>query len=230
MTAALHVSPRECRLVVDRLLLLQGLPLGAVPPIREAVLACQSAGLDALAELTTALDTGTAARPGQLVVAEHDDSTTSVDCLAQHALLVLPALVDLVRTIGAVDERQLRVRRLQGAAFLGGLSASLRAGDPAVQVTSESTVTVLPRGQGGAPDALVPYESVPTSIRIDEELWWQLYRRSNLVLSPDDPVSRRHAGATLVDEAGRVFGDTDEVIDVDLYQGRTAPGFDETHA
>lgn len=227
----LHVSPRECRLVVDRLLLLQGLPLGAVPPLREAVLACQSTGLDALAELTTGLDTGAAARPGQLVVTEYDGSATSVDCLAQHALLVVPALVDLVRTVGAADERELRVRRLRGATFLGGLSASLRAGDPTAQVTSgevESTVTVRPRGQL-APDALVPYESVLTSIRIEEELWWQLYRRSNLVLSPDDPVSRRHAGATLVDEAGRVFGDTDEVIDVDLYQGRTAPGFDETH-
>ncbi|MQA03441.1 MAG: hypothetical protein GEV07_12190 [Streptosporangiales bacterium] len=216
--------------MVDRLLLLQGLPLGAVPPIRDAVLACESAGLDALAELVTGLDAGTAARPGELVVTESGCSVTSVDCVAQHALLVLPALLDLVRTVGVVGEHELRVREVRSAAFLGGLSASLGAGDPTVEVTSESgecVVKVRPCGQL-APEDLVPYESAPTGIGVDEELWWRLYRKSNLVLSPDDPVSRRHAGATLIDEAGRVFGDTDEVVDKDLYQGRTAPGFDET--
>lgn len=220
----LHVSPRECRLVVDRLLLLQGVPLGAVPPIRDCILASQVAGLDALRELTDGLDAGSAARQGQLVVVETGESSTTVDCLDQHALLVAPALLDLVRIVGVVDELELHVRRVRSAEILDGLNASLRANGLTLRVargdTADCRLTVRPDR--------MREEFVFRGTDVDEALWWRLFRRSNLVLSPDDPVSRRHAGATLVDDAGRVFGDTDDVIDLDLYQGRTSPGFDET--
>lgn len=228
----LRVSPRECRLVVDRLLLLQGLALGAVPPTRDWVLACELAGLGALGELVDDLYAGATTHPGQLAVESKDTDTTTVDCLGQHALLVGPALLDLVRTVGVGREHEVRVRRVRDGRFFRGLAACLRDADPSVElaVEGESCVLTARPATGADEPARVPYEAMPCGLDVDEDLWWRLFRRSNLVLSPDDPASRRHAGATLVDEAGRVFGDTDEVIDKDLYQGRTSPGFDETQA
>jgi hypothetical protein len=65
-------------------------------------------------------------------------------------------------------------------------------------------------------------------IAVDAELWWTAYRRSNLALSVDTRVSRRHAGATIVEEDGTVRGATDDEIDPTIYSGDRKALFDET--
>jgi hypothetical protein len=46
------------------------------------------------------------------------------------------------------------------------------------------------------------------------ERWWALYHRSNEALTPDSPLSRRHAGASVLSEDGQILHDADDDLDM----------------
>jgi hypothetical protein len=77
----------------------------------------------------------------------------------------------------------------------------------------------------GGPERLA---AATVGVAVEAATWWAAYRRSNLALSVDTRVSRRHAGATIVDPDGTVRGAVDDEIDPTVYSGDRAPLFDES--
>ncbi|MFJ5846107.1 hypothetical protein [Streptomyces sp. NPDC092903] len=97
----LRLSPRELRLVTERLLQAQGLALGAVPAVRDLVLHAQAAGLPALQFLADGLGEADRENSGRVEIAAETAGALVVDCLGQSALVVAPALLDLLQAVPA---------------------------------------------------------------------------------------------------------------------------------
>jgi hypothetical protein len=257
--STIRLSLRETRLVVERVLLVAGLPAGMVGPVRDVILDAEALGLGGLAYLR---DEWAALEQADVTDVSADGSGEGVivvDCHDQPACVVSPAILDLA--VGAVHRHRtsiLRVRRVRDAGFLGALVGTAERHRVRLvvvpQMTAAHTVAVGACGPGrealqfapaaapevaealilGAPmqsgtprDPLVTLTGATHLARVTREglsvpgdLWWHLFHKSNEALSPDSSISRQHAGASVLDEAGRIIGDTDD--DQDLGSERAA--------
>jgi hypothetical protein len=218
--AALRVSPREYRLVVERLLQYAGLDRGLVVPLRDIVLDAELATGAALRYVVEHSDRLTACAPARVA----GDGVPS--------LLAAPSVLDDARRLGSVTVRGLDapelLRGLRVSAARCGVAAEVTVAEDAVRVAvtgpAPAAASVAERLAGG-PERLA---AMTDGIAMDADLWWRAYRRSNLALSVDTRISRRHAGATIVEEDGTVRGATDDEIDPTVYSGDRKALFDES--
>jgi hypothetical protein len=216
----LRVSPREYRLVVERLLQYAGLDRGLVVPLRETVLDAELATGAALRYLVEHAER----------IAAHAPARVAGDGVP--ALLAAPSVLDAARQAGSVT-----VHRLDAAELLAGLRISgLRCGANVEVSADGDAVRVVVTGPApgpasnaerlaGGPQRLA---AMTDGIAVEADLWWTAYRRSNLALSVDTRTSRRHAGATIVEDDGTVRGATDDEIDPTIYSGDREALFDES--
>lgn len=230
MSTTMRVSPREYRLVVERLLQLAGLDRGAVVPLREHVLEAELATGTALRYLLDRFDRIAETAPVGPVARVVDGE---LDADGAPALLLAPAVLDAARRQGRVTIRrangsdQLAGLRLGGARYGVRVDVDADAGETRVAV--HAAQTAVPDGVAerlaGSPELL---DAARRGICIDRQTWWSAYRRSNLALSVDTRTSRRHAGATIVEPDGTVRGAVDDEIDPTIYSGDRPPLFDES--
>ncbi|PWV80430.1 hypothetical protein SAMN05421630_109307 [Prauserella marina] len=201
----LRVSLRETRLVTERIVMLLGVPKGAWPAVREAVVAAEALGLEGLAFLD-----GRA--PGGWVTPEitgEDGPLITVAAPGAPAPFALPALLDLavatlaehgtavVTVTGLTDTALLRAAGPLGARLGAHVRVSGTEGAPVLE-TSGST-TAIPAGSRAAMaggEHLL--EAALHGLAVPAALWWRLYHRSNEALTEDTPLSRNHAGAALL--------------------------------
>ncbi|CAM5507164.1 hypothetical protein STENM223S_03043 [Streptomyces tendae] len=168
----LRLSLRELRLISERLLQAQGLALGAVPAVRDLVLHAQAAGLPALQFLSEGLSGADRAESGRVEIAAEAPGALVADCLGQSALVVAPALLDLLQA-----EPGERVTLWAGRVEHIGLAAVLEH-----QGTDRGVVlTVTPAPSSAAPAAGLP--SVPDGLAGDGVLLVMERRAPEL---PDD--------------------------------------------
>ncbi|MFJ8748044.1 hypothetical protein ACIREO_01675 [Streptomyces sp. NPDC102441] len=143
----LRLSLRELRLVTERLLQAQGLALGAVHAVRDLVLHAQAAGLPALQFLAEGLSAADRDGSGRVEIAAETPDALVVDCLGQSALVVAPALLDLLQAVPGE-----RVTLWAGRVERAGLAAVLEH-----QGTDRGVViTVTPTAPDAAPAAGLP--------------------------------------------------------------------------
>ncbi|MDG9723257.1 hypothetical protein [Streptomyces sp. DH41] len=143
----LRLSLRELRLITERLLQAQGLALGAVHAVRDLVLHAQAAGLPALQFLSDGLNAADRAHSGRVEIVAESPGSLMVDCLGQSALVVAPALLDLLQA-----EPGERVTLWAGHVERAGLAAVLEH-----QGTDRGVVlTVTPAATDAAPVAGLP--------------------------------------------------------------------------
>ncbi|MEU3729711.1 hypothetical protein AB0E81_09910 [Streptomyces sp. NPDC033538] len=143
----LRLSLRELRLITERLLQAQGLALGAVHAVRDLVLHAQAAGLPALQFLSDGLSAADRAHSGRVEIVAESPGSLVVDCLGQSALVVAPALLDLLQA-----EPGERVTLWAGRVERAGLAAVLEH-----QGTDRGVIlTVTPTATDAAPAAGLP--------------------------------------------------------------------------
>ena len=132
----LRLSLRELRLITERLLQTQGLALGAVHAVRDLVLHAQAAGLPALEFLSDGLSAADHTHSGRVEIVAESPGSLVVDCLGQSALVVAPALLDLLQA-----EPGGRVTLWAGRVERAGLAAVLehQGTDRGVVLTVTST-------------------------------------------------------------------------------------------
>lgn len=82
-------------------------------------------------------------------------------------------------------------------------------------------------GSGDRAGARIESAALARALRdgfqVDAELWWSLWDRANLALSPDSTLSRTHAGASVYDDSGQLLGELGEEWD-DGYAPPPSPG------
>jgi hypothetical protein len=249
MSGMTTLLPREIRLVVERLLLLTGLPFGFVPAVRDVVLYSAIGGFGGLTLLLERLEELKAADPRALRVTEPEPGRFEVACDGQHAWVALPSLLDLaaegvalhgsaVVTVTDVQDPQ----ELLAAAGLGRRQRILAFG--AIGVAQ----VAAPCAEGAAPGRLRAVQASATlfaapdpapapglvdpllaralrdGLPVPTDLWWRAHHLSNTALAPDTVESRRHAGPIIVMPDGTVIGrkDNDDDTDVSLLTAANA--------
>lgn len=239
--ATLRLSLRELRLITERLLQAQGLALGAVAAVRDLVLHAQAAGLPALQFLADGLGEADREGSGRVEIAAEAPGALAVDCLGQSALVVAPALLDLLQAVPGE-----RVTVWAGRVEHAGLASVLehQGTDRGVVITVTRTAAPaaglppLPKALAGAgvllvmerrapelPDdaellrllpltgSLPAARAVHTGVEAPAALWWSLFEDSAHALSPESVTSLKHAGATAVDENGVIEPDLTDDVD-----------------
>src|SRR5579884_3392141 len=94
------VSVRECRIIAERVLIVAGVPLGAVPPIRDAVIDAELLGLGGMAHLRDDLERLWPADVSPLRYREIASGILDVDCGNRSGLIVAPDIMDLAVAFG----------------------------------------------------------------------------------------------------------------------------------
>lgn len=244
----INVSHRELRFTLGRLLHVAGLPSGCVYPVRDCLLDAQSVGIDALAALDRTLP-ALPGRLGQVTVVDSAPGRLTIDCLGQPSYLVAPAIVEaLAVTAGPLTVEAINVLEpaliagITATAYLYGLAVSMDApfvchGMP--PAGGERGAAEVEHGPGTAVLTVTQSDDRPSDVaspnalgdaarrlladgaEIEPELWWRMYELSNEALTPDSDSSRHHAGASLLDQGGKIIGEVGE--DDDYVQAAGLP-------
>lgn len=211
-TEFIHVSVREARMAVERILLTCGIAKGYVPAVRDAVLLSQSLGLGGFERLRA--DRESLVNPALSAMKLHERRPDDLlfDGGGLHAWLVLPTACDLaVAAARRCGRAEMQLRHVVAPGELAVLAALAQRQGAQAQVQ--------PVGDGAsvrlshAPRPRTIEDSDPWlmhAIRhgwpFGREAWREIYALSNKALAPDSVLSRRHAGPVLVDEQGRLVG------------------------
>ena len=218
------MSVRECRLILERLLVAAGVPAGAVLALRDVLLDAELHGLD----LLSLLHREPALLDGPLAPLRVDGS--DVEAGGQLSLFAASGLLDLIAEHCAVEGVcRLRVSGLERPELLAALAVSARRRGFACEVTAEGPDRAVIHALRGAPgDDPELARALREGIVVDGEVWLDLYLRSNQALVPDSLATRAHAGHLDIDEHGRIAKPMDDDVDVELalaqLAGRPLPG------
>ncbi len=233
-TGALDIALREARLITDRLLMQTGMPSGCLAAVREAVIASEALGAGGLRRFLALQPTLGATTSESLSLVENIGQPLAVYAAGQHAWLVAQTLVDMLiaeaayggaKTLavhGVTEPAELCVVPSLGARL--GATIEVSHGKSG---TGEDIVTLTLTDRAPPPkdrtDALL-WRVIRAGLPVDATLWWDLYNRSLAALAPDTVVSRRHAGANVVDDSGKVLGRmTDDDTDFSLLRQGASP-------
>src|SRR3954464_5053079 len=137
------MSVRECRLILERLLVAAGLPAGAVLSVRDVLLDAELRGLGLLALLhrEPELLEGATIEPLRPVGANGE---LRLDAGGQFSLFVAPAILDLLIEHSAAEGVcRLRVVGVDRPALLDALVISGRAAGLAVDVDPDGPTTAI---------------------------------------------------------------------------------------
>lgn len=216
----INVSLRELKLVVGRLLFVSGLPRGCVYPVRDVLVDAQTLGLDAVQSLEDTLDRLPGDAGAVLVRAESPGSLI-VDAVGAPSYLVAPAILDLmvaaVRRRGASDVQVVNValpgllRALEVSATRHGVGIELcETADERARLRGAAGIQPIDDPTDPAALTEVQLRAVRAGFDIDVDLWWRMAKPSDDDLTPDSDLSRRHAGASLLDAGGKIIGEVGE--------------------
>ncbi|HSV84580.1 MAG TPA: hypothetical protein VLK85_35710 [Ramlibacter sp.] len=208
----IHVSVREARMAVERILLTCELPKGYVPAVRECVLLSQSLGLggfEALHQAHTLL-----ARPdlARMQAAEGSKHEIEFDGGGLHAWIVLPTALDLAVANARRHGRcELRVRGVQCPEELHVAGALAKRHGAVAHVTEAGDAMVVSVINAARPRTAEQWDpllrdAILHGWRFGRARWREVYALSNKALAPDSVVSRRHAGPVVVDAEGQLVG------------------------
>lgn len=221
MEKTLRIMPREMRMMTERILSLTNLPNGFVLMASDLVMFSQALGLGGFALLERRFEALQGADPARLSVASEDGNALTLDASGEHAWVVVPTLVDLLGELaahhetariticGAMDPEELLVA--QAVAARHALCVRIEGAGEPVAVASPAVVSGDLRL-----DEPVLWTLMLQGVAIDEALWWRVYHLAQKALTPDSPVSRRHAGPLIVNEDGSVTGRKDNDDETDF--------------
>lgn len=213
----MHLSVREVRMIVERILLSLGLPEGFVPAVRDCILYSQADGLGGLAMLKRDVERLRNADPA-VMRATVGKSGPVLDAAQQHAWMAAPSLLDLAltrfRTGGDGVSAAENVFEAPELALLHGLAGRFGARIELSTADNRTNVRVIDDGLAGAD--VVMARLLADGTPVPRALWEELYALSHDALTPDSIESRRHAGPVMVDAQGRVHGRDDDDTDFSL--------------
>lgn len=214
----MHLSVREIRMIVERILLTTGLPDGFVPAVRDCVLYSQAMGLGGMATLKRDYEVLKRARPEAMQFVDGSDGRAELDAVNQHAWIVAPNLIDLAlaaaRTGRKGEIRVHNVAEISELALLPGFAG--RFGARIELGLDEGCASIRVVADGLAEPDEVLRRALAQGLPVPKSLWEDLYAKSHEALTPDSIVSRRHAGPVMVDAHGRVHGRDDDDTDFAL--------------
>ncbi|MGO4145108.1 hypothetical protein AB4Y77_08495 [Paenarthrobacter sp. YAF11_1] len=212
------MSVRECRLILERLLVASGSLPGEVPAARDALLAAEVHGLG----LLHLIHAHPLSLPGEPVHYDETGPAVVVDGAGRLSALLIPALRDIILERVTVD---ISVRNISAPELLQALDS--------VPELDSSRISVSVAADSGAVVSALPADDVEAAARraartqritdahlnglpVPGVVWLELYQRSNAALLGESAETRSHAGYKDVDETGRIVKQMDDDVDVEF--------------
>ncbi|SDQ16895.1 hypothetical protein [Leucobacter chromiiresistens] len=242
MTTQMRASAREMRHMVGRYLHARSCPAYAVNAIRDAIMAAQAEGADAVTEMERVRDRYAGARTSFDV--RRDGDGIVLDGRGTPAILLAPALIDEL-SLAAVDGvARVHVVGTPGVGIAAALGEYAAVRGVAFEIEPPAGDDAAEDAEGDAGDRAIlaprriertpvrPAESAagPAMRRIllegyvmDADQFWRLFHESNEALTPDSELSRRHAGSQLYDENGDLIGEVSEETYLHLRRDENDP-------
>lgn len=242
MTTQMRASAREMRHMVGRYLHARSCPAYAVNAIRDAIMAAQAEGADAVTEMERVRDRYAGARTSFDV--RRDGDGIVLDGRGTPAILLAPALIDEL-SLAAVDGvARVHVVGTPGVGIAAALGEYAAVRGVAFEIEPPAGGDAAEDAAGDAGDRAIlaprriertpvrPAESAagPAMRRIllegyvmDADQFWRLFHESNEALTPDSELSRRHAGSQLYDENGDLIGEVSEETYLHLRRDENDP-------
>lgn len=217
----LRVMPREMRLMSERILSLSSLPKGFFLTVGDFPMYSQKLGLGGFRLFEERAESFKAADPSHLrIIDEDSDGKIVLDAAGEHAWFVLPSALDLLGEITAsTEEGQVTVNNVRDPQELAiAADYGPRIG---LTVTVNGNVLKARKAEAAVVDETLR-ALLEEGAEIDAGLWWSVYHHAKQALATDSLVSRRHAGAVIVNEDGTVIGrkDNDDETDVNFLSSR----------
>jgi hypothetical protein len=209
------MSVRECRLILERLLIAAGLGPGEVPAARDALLAAEIHGLG----LLEYIHAEPLSIPSQPVTYNETSTPVVVDGAGRLAALLLPALRDIILEHGTV---QIRVLNVTAPQLLQALESvpELDASNIRIDLTAPESVVVEASPGDAALQQAGRQQRITNAhqngLPVPGIVWLDLYQRSNAALHTESAQTRRHAGYKDVDETGRIVKQMDDDVDIEF--------------
>ncbi|MGF6834300.1 hypothetical protein QF015_002482 [Paenarthrobacter sp. TE4293] len=212
------MSVRECRLILERLLVASGATAGEVPAARDALLAAEVHGLG----LLQMIHKHPLSLPTEPVGYDETGPIVVVDGAGRLSALLIPALRDIILERRTVD---ITVANVSAPELLQALDSvpELDSSQVRVSVQAPGAVTV---SASPADEATVAARLAARTRRIADAqvnglpvpgvVWLELYQRSNAALLGESAETRSHAGYNDVDETGRIVKQMDDDVDVEF--------------
>ncbi len=212
------MSVRECRLILERLLVASGALPGEVPAARDALLAAEVHGLG----LLQLIHANPLSLPSEPVRYDETGHAVVVDGSGSLSALLIPALRDIILERGTV---QISVRHVTAPELLQALDSVPELDSSQVHFSVQGSDAVL-ISASPAPEAEAATRRAARTQRITEAhvnglpvpgvVWLELYQRSNAALLGESAETRSHAGYKDVDEDGRIVKQMDDDVDVEF--------------
>jgi hypothetical protein len=218
------LSVRETRMIAERILLTNKLPMQFVPSVVNCILYSQAMGLGGLPEFQRSLESLAPCAPDNAPVLLDQESNRRLDARGRHAWLIANDALDLAiadfRRTGRGVVTVSTLAEVGELCVAEGLAERHHAGVVVETGSGGTTLRVVADGLAGG-DAVMQ-RALLDGFTVPRELWRALYQRSGEALTPDSIESRRHAGPVMVDADGRVHGRDDDDTDFELLLGSKA--------
>ena len=211
------MSVRECRLILERLLVAAGARPGEVPAARDALLTTEIHGQNVL----QLIHQHPLAIPEQPVNYDEAQPTVLANGFGRLSALLIPALRDIILERGTVE---ISICNVQTPQLLHALNAVPELDASSIIVTAcedSARVKATPADQTEtASRQSARIERLKAAhlngLPVPGAVWLDLYQRSNGALLSESPQTRRHAGYKDVDETGRIVKQMDDDVDVEF--------------
>lgn len=233
MTTTMRASAREMRHMVGRYLHARRTPGYTVNAVRDAIMAAQAEGFDAVSQMEAVREQLPTAPTAFAATVVADGSATVLDGSGSPAPLLAPALIDELALSLAAGRSRVEVRGVPGIEMFSHLGDYAAVRGIALELETAGADSAVIRVRAVEPTAVVPAAGAagPAMERIlregyemDAEQFWRLFHESNEALTPDSETSRRHAGSQLYDEHGNLLGEVDEETYLHLRNDSSLPG------
>lgn len=236
-----RMSVRECRLIVERLLVVAGLEPGRIPATRDLLVEAALLGVDVLGLLRDDPALFQQAGHGRYRIVDREDGVVELHADSELGAVIAPIARDLVvercaqdggctvhvigarhvellvGTVSEIGRRGIAVALQAGAATaVGAPSGDARVHQtPASAAPDAVAVLVAEATLAGDVEAFGRYRAraLRHGIEVESELWLELYTRSNGALVPDTLTLRRHYGE--VDDDGNLADPALDDLEVD---------------
>lgn len=231
MTTMMRASAREMRHMVGRYLHARGCPAYTVNAVRDAIMAAQAVGFDAVTVMEAEREKFADAQTAFAVEVVGD--TTVLDGRDSPAIVLAPAAMDEIVLSLDAGRSRIEVRGTPGVTVLSALGDYAAVRGVAFDIVESSSEGAVLQARSVPPTPVFPAAGAagPAMERIlregyelDAEQFWRLFHESNGALTPDSEISRRHAGSQLYDEDGNLLGEVSEETYLHLRSEASASG------
>ncbi|GAA3285166.1 hypothetical protein [Paenarthrobacter aurescens] len=212
------MSVRECRLILERLLVASGALPGEVPAARDALLAAEVHGLG----LLQLIHAQPLTLPSKPVRYDEAGPIVVVDGSGRLSALLIPALRDIILERGTVE---ISVSNVTAPELLQALDTVPELDSRRISVSVQDSNTVVVSAEPANDTEAAKRRAARTRRITDAHLnglpvpgvvWLELYQRSNAALLSESAETRSHAGYKDVDETGRIVKQMDDDVDVEF--------------